>query len=159
MSALKKMTEEEKAAHIAMRKAKVKAMLDSIKEKKAQIIAEGGDPKQNLFLQNDTSLEEMIEEKTPEIVQMPIFYGTPEEKAKTPENVQPIYTFSASKNASGFIQEVLLSMYMKAKKLAKLWKYEKRMLYSNEKLRQLQIRLMSHTDPDQGGSPHLRHIL
>ena len=35
-----------------MRKAKMRAMLESIKEKKAHIIAEGGDPKMhNMFLQ------------------------------------------------------------------------------------------------------------
>jgi hypothetical protein len=52
-----------------------------------------------------------------------------------------------------------LAMYARARKLHKLWVYEKRIIESKyPTLKQLRFRMMDHMDPDQGGSPHLRHV-
>ena len=65
----------------------MKAMLDGIKEKKAKILAEGGDPKQNFFLKKDSSMEDLIEDKTPELAQNTNTYfidATEDSKPVTP---------------------------------------------------------------------------
>ena len=50
-------------------------------------------------------------------------------------------------------------MYSRAKKLHKLWNYEKYIIeLKYPTLKQLRFRLLDHMDPDQGGSPHLRHV-
>ena len=74
------------------------------------------------------------------------------------EGAQPRYTFT-SHRANGFIQEILLKFYSRAKAAHASWATEKFAFKSRyPPLRQLQLRLADGCEIDKGVSPHLRHI-